>query len=244
MYSIKDFLQSNGIVVTENKGNKRVVSDFNEYNISKHIELLANFHKRIAVSEGFFLLCFPSEIGKDAEQCKVEYKRLKRYISNLESCIQSEYKGKLYTEGSKILERCEKCLGNITKEEYISLIQRSMRKNEVCVGNVMEWNIFYQDGIKIHDISQMAFNLIEQDCIKYLLKLKRKGIKVDWDKVIDLFIRESNLDEVSKKYILSMISFPYEFFRVINKIKTNNVNEEEIIDRIEDSKIKDGEMLI
>lgn len=244
MYSIKDFLKSKDIIVADKKGTKLLLSELDEYNILKHIELLTEFQQRVKISEGFFLLCFPSKIGKEMEELKVQYKRFKRLLDMLEGNNTLKDKEKLHEEGKNVIKRCESCFNIISKEEYMGLIRRSMKENEVCIGNPMEYNLFYDDGIKIYDTSEMAFNLLEWDCINYLSKLKRRGVKCNWYKMIDLFIENNKLDEISKKYILAMLSFPYEFFRVINKFKTNSISEKELINKIENSKIRDGEMLI
>jgi len=126
---------------------------------------------------------------------------------------------------------------------YMELVARSMDNVEICLTNVDFDNLGKSEIIEIVNFDDIAYNMVEMDCYYFLVKLKRKGFKVDFNKCIDEFCQLEGLGDSSKVFTRALLSYPYEFIKIYEKYKKNkkNWNEEEYIRRLLNG-IKEDEM--
>ncbi|GIM29643.1 hypothetical protein CPJCM30710_23090 [Clostridium polyendosporum] len=249
MYSINNYLQEKKINVVRGKEKTKKIlpNELDEYNILKQIEVISMFHEKMKNSNGVFLLSIQSSIGKEIEECKVQIKKLKRILGKIEERGPSDsFERELYFLAPKILDRAKKCINYISNDEYISIILRSMKNNEVCLGSCESNNLWVDGEIKVCDISGLCFNTVECDCIAYLNKLKRKGVDISWEKVVTEFICHESLQNISKNFILAMISYPFEFMKICDKRREGKKHwdDNEYARRLTLAVLKDGEALI
>jgi hypothetical protein len=88
--------------------------------------------------------------------------------------------------------------------------------------------------------------MFEMDIVYFLGKVKRKGIKVDFDGLIREFCEVEALDINSINFIRAIISYPYEFIRCCNRYreKSKDWTEDEYVSRLEKAIVLDGKSLI
>ena len=77
--------------------------------------------------------------------------------------------------GEFILKQSEVALGRFNEINYMDLVKRSMRKNEICLGRVDESNIRAVEDIEIGIVKNITYNLVEEDICNYLKKVKMKN---------------------------------------------------------------------
>lgn len=214
------FLNDKDIFITDKK-NQQNIDGFSE-NI-KHIDNLVKVEKTISSYDKPYSLGLSSFIWKDIEMFKMWNRRGRKLIKDYN-----------LSELEDVVKKAEAVINEIYKIPYLNLIHRSMKNNEICIGKVSQNNIWKDKNIKILDLSKIGFNLIEHDCYKYLYKYKKRGISLEYGKIIDYFIERHNLNNNSKIYIENLLSYPYDSMKTIQKeYITERLNKEEILKKSE-----------
>lgn len=215
-----NFLASNDIEIVDKKD-----ENYNKGSIDKigHIDNIVKVQKVILTYNKPYSIGLSSFIWKDIEMFKMWNRRGRKIIKDYN-----------LVELEKIVTKAEESINSIYKIPYLNIIHRAMNNNEICVGKTSESNIWRNEKINILDLSKMNFNLIEQDCYKYLLRFKKKNISLDYNKIIDYFIESQSLGKDSKIYISSLLSYPYESMKIIQKeYLRESLNREEILKKSE-----------
>lgn len=197
------FLASNDIVIIDKKDG---IYNKNDLDNIAYIDNLVKIQKAILTYDKPYSLGLSSFIWKDIEMFKMWNRRGRKIIKDYNL---KELEG--------IVSKGENSINSIYKIPYLNLIHRAMKRNEICVGKTSQSNIWNDEKINILDLSKMNFNLIEHDCYKYLLKFKKKGISLDYNKIIDHFIKSQSLSKDSSIYINSLLSYPYESMKIIQR---------------------------
>jgi hypothetical protein len=248
MESLKDYLEKRNINISPNQKERILQTNYNEYNILEQIDLICDFHNRVKDGEGIYLLRLQSNIGKEMEEYKVNIKRLRKMLLDIErEGIKDAFENELLSSGHQILFKAEACVKYIEESEYIELIKRSMRSNELSIGSCENTNLWKNENyICIFDTSKLCFNMVEWDCITYLSKIKRRGIHIDYGKVIESFVLKSGLDKISENYIKAMVSYPYEYMKVCARKREGKKkwSAEEYGEKLSAAKLKDGGFLV
>lgn len=214
------FLSDNDIVITNKKNEK---SDNSANKEIEHIKNLVKVQKIILNYNKPYSLGLSSFIWRDIETFKMWNRRGRKLIKDYN-----------IDELESVVKEAEKSIDTLYKIPYLNLIHRSMKNNEICIGRTSENNIWKDENIKILDLSKSSFNLIEHDCYKYLYKYKKKQIPLDYNKIIDCFIKSHNLDNNSRVYIESLLSYPYESMKIIQKeYLVERLNKEELLKKSE-----------
>lgn len=247
--NFEEFLKTKGINVVDcfggYDGKKLVVS---ESIVEEHLRLISEFHEKAMRFDGFLSNRIDNYTGKNVEEYKVYIKRLKRELGRLlsEKC-SNDVDTFILDKGEKYLERAEICIKQIYEWGYYDLIHRSMKRNEVCLGDTYHDNIRKnKDIIEVLNTKHLGYNMVENDCVAYFNKLRKKGAKFDWAKLTSKFCEYEGLNTSSEAFIIAMISYPHEFMRSINMYRyrkkdwTNDKYMMSIISAAE----KDGESLL
>ena len=121
-----------------------------------------------------------------------------------------------------------------------------MKREEICVGKGITFRRKEANEILVINIEDCYYDMVEMDGIYYLSKLKRKGYNTNWTQLVKNYCDLEGLDENSEKYMLALISYPYEFMKCIDRyrLKKKIWTKEEFEKHLEIAIIKDSESLI
>ena len=219
--NFEEFLKTKDIKVVYSfieEGSKDAVS---ENTAEEHLKLISEFHRKTMGFDGVLNNRIDNYTGKNIEEYKVYIKRLKRDLGKLSiDKVCNQVDAFILEQGDKYLERAESSIKQVYEWGYYDIIHRSMKRTEVCLGDSYHDNIRNRDGaIEIIDISHLGYNLVENDCVVYLNKLRKKGVKFDWRKLSSKFCEYEGLDKNSEGFIIAMLSYPHEFMRSINRYR-------------------------
>ena len=110
-----------------------------------------------------------STIGKKIENIKVEIKRSREDIKYRYNKSQKNICDNFLLQyGEVIISRAEEAINFLGYIDYLSLIERSMKKNEICLGRIDEVNLRVMENIEIATVKNISYNLVEEDIYEYL----------------------------------------------------------------------------
>jgi hypothetical protein len=155
-----------------------------------------------------------SRVGKKLESVKVQIKKLRRHLRIIEKRDYLSSMDKFLLEnGEIILNQGEKGINLISEINYLDIIRRSMRENEICLGRVGEENLREGEIIEIGSLKNVSYNLKEEDTYEYLKKIRRRRCLTREDYYIDEFIKIAKLKKSSKDYIKILLYIPCDSLR-------------------------------
>lgn len=221
--NLKKYLAQNDIYVMDNNFyfNK---DEYTLEEIKKHIIIINAIHKILMKFYSYENIGVKSTIGKNIEKLKLDIKRLRRSIINIE--IKNSMDEFIFLNGNSILNQAEDAISRLKKINYIDLIRRAMKKNEICLGKVDETNIRVMDRIEIGTINEISYNLVEDDICNYIRKLKKSSYEDNFNEVVDWYIKVAKLNNTSKDYINTMLLIPIDSIKVWKKYLKNKKNYE------------------
>lgn len=240
-------LESKGIKQIDDFGDEIKYSNITFSMMKEQIYIINEFHGKTLGYTGRMNKRLNNNIGRTIEQYKVFIKRLSKDLEKInEKGATSEFEKALQQNGSLYLARAQACIDTIYKNNYMSLIMRSMKRMEMCLGNTYFNNLRKNETIEIRSIEDCCYNMVEMDLAYLLSKIKRKGINMDFNNLIKEFCIIEALEKDSAIFIESIISYPYEFIKCCNRYrdKSKSWTEEEYCSKLEKSMILDGESLI
>lgn len=223
------------------------LNNIDELRLDEQLFLINEFHKNVMGYKGFVGMRLDNKIGGLVEQYKVNIKRLKRYLKNIRlNTACSDFERILLKKGFEYIQRAENCITEIYNSGYMNIIERTMKRREICLGNPDVSNPRKGDKLEIKNIDKCAYNSVEMDCFYLLSKFKKRGIDLDYISLVNKFCEYENLDKNSSRYILALLSYPYDFMKCCNRYreKTKSWSEEEYEESLQRAMIKDGKSLI
>lgn len=242
-----EYLMSKDINVVKNFKDKYVLTNnIDESLMANQLMLINEFQNKAMGYKGYMGKRLNNKTGSIVEQYKVYIKRLKRYLKNIKmNTPENDFEEMLLKVGNEYIKRAEYCISEIFNSGYMDIIKRSMDRTEICIGDADFSNLRKTDKLEIINIDKCNYNNIEIDCFNILSKYKRKGIKLDFKYLVDDFCKYSNLSKESNRFILALLSYPYEFMKCFNRYreKTKELSEEEYENKLKKAIIKDGEVL-
>lgn len=199
--------------------------DNTEVKVTDQIDIISEFHKKAMGYIGSIGSTLENNTGRLVENCKVEVKRLRRDINNLKlKGPKNSFEKLLITDGESYISRAEQCIEHVYSWNYIDLIYRSMRRDEICLGEVSPINLRKKTYIEINTLGKCCNNMVECDAIEFFNKLKRKNLKFNFERLINIFCEKEELDNSSKEFIKAMISYPYDFVKCCIRYRENRKN--------------------
>ncbi|URZ07988.1 spore coat protein [Clostridium felsineum] len=244
--SFIDYIRKKGINIcnTVHVMNKNYID---EKKIIEQIHIIGEFHKIARDYNGFDVKNIKNKIGKLVGQYKIQEKNLKKYaaikeksneLTMFDEYFLSTYKG--------VIKRCEKCLNYISDDKYIQIIKRGMRNNDICLGNCYFDNLWKDKELCIVDYSDVAFNMVEIDGIKFLNKLKINNFDFDFELLIDEYILTEGIERESENFMKALISFPVEYIKCVERYQRNTDKdlEDKFTAKLNKAIRKDGESII
>ncbi|BDR68688.1 spore coat protein CotS [Clostridium tetani] len=211
-----EYLKDINIFVDESIGSDIKVKNVDETKLEKQLYIINDFHKRIMGYKNIKDR-LDSGIGKTVEEYKVYIKKVNRDLKRIKSeGPRNAFENKFLEVGEEHIEKGKAAIKNIYKNDYYSLITRSMQNKEIILDKVdFKHLIKEEEFIKVKTISKCKYNLVEMDCFYLLSRYKRKGVNLNYYMLIDRFCHMENLGQSSYQFILSLLSFPYEFVKTI-----------------------------
>ncbi|SHK06976.1 hypothetical protein SAMN02745248_01689 [Hathewaya proteolytica DSM 3090] len=201
--------------------------DFSEKDLLRQIHTICQFHKRTMGFRDYLRGRLDNKIGKLYEENKVSLRRLIADIGKLLGKGElNDFEKLLLETAPKFYTIAKESICSIDEEEYVKLIVRSMERQEVCLDKVWFNNIVMESGEEIYvkDMTSSSYNLVEMDCIELLKRVRKKGKRVDYVKLAEYFCKESDLDVMSRNFILSMVKFPTEYMLCCNRYREKRKN--------------------
>ena len=225
--TIKEDLEKKGIYVLEE--NFKYKKDIQMNDIISQVDLIVNMHKILAGYRFNGLIRIKSIIGREIEDYKIKLKKLQRHYDTIIGCDCKKYMDKMILcEGKSLLKQGREALEYINDCCYISIIERSMNRQEICLGRCDEGNLRENNGrYEVGTIKTIAYNLVEEDLYKYIKKLQKKQIDFNVEEVIKQFVYNSHLSASSLSYLRALCSYPRESLKVWQKYIENKKNKTE-----------------
>ncbi len=218
---LKEYLISCGINIVESfpeEENYKEPLSFDT--IINQLEAIAEFHKKTMGISGLNVGLLENNTGKKIERFKVYIKKLKRDIKRYENeKAKNRFEELILQKAPEYLDRAEKCIRIIYDNGYYKLIERSMKRNEVCLGNTYIDNIRKNEMVNIRDIRKCCYNMVEFDTIHFLGKLKKRHNKLDFKAAISEFCRLEELPLSSEIFIRAVLSYPVEFMKYCERYR-------------------------
>jgi hypothetical protein len=195
-------------------------SNVTEEKVLQQIKIISEVHNRLLGYDGTLNKRLDNCTGKKVEQYKVYNKKFIRDFKKLKGTMPNNiFEDMLLKYGDEFIERAESCMKEVYSANYYGLISRSMRREEICLGNTSLSNLRKGENIEVIDISHCAYDMVECDALYLLSKIKRGGINLDWKVLIKEFCIIQNLDVNSERFIAAMLSYPYEFMKCYTRYR-------------------------
>lgn len=247
--SFIEYLSSKDIVLVKDTEKEPIskINNIDESVIDNQLFVMSKFHKKAMGYKGYMDKRLDNKTGSTIEQYKVNARRVKRYLKNIRiNSASNDFERLLLKKGNEYVQRAEKCISEIFISGYMDIIQRSMNRTEICLGNADFTNLRKKEKLEVASIYKCCYNNVEMDCFNLLSKYKRKGLKLDWVTLVNKFCEYENLPYNSVRFILLMLSYPYEFIKCCNRYREQRKDwtEEQYEKSLEKSIIKDGDMLL
>lgn len=218
---LRNLLNSKDVFIVDKK-NVDLHIKYDEKKCLEHIENIVDIQQKFLECEEPFALGITSNIWNEVEELKV-WNRRAQYILEKSNVLELQ----------PIINRATSSIEILYDLDYVTLIKRAMNRNEICLGKPYESNLFREDKLKIVDISKVNFNLIEHDCYKYLSRIKRKGVELHWTNLIEYFLKKHGLGSESERYIVALLSYPYEPMKFIQQYYFKGiVDKEEFLNKL------------
>ncbi|WP_027623634.1 hypothetical protein [Clostridium lundense] len=218
--TFEQYLISKDIEVVRDLDVEISKKDIDEKLLLEQLKLISEFHKKAMGSTGIIKDRLDSSIGRIVEDYKVNIKKIKRDMDRLKQYGPSNtFEKMLLKKANEYVEIGEKVIKNVYQNGYYDLIKRSMRNKEICLADVDFSNIIKEDKIKVKNIEKCCYDMVEMDCYNLLYKCKKAGLKLDYKELVLMFCNFEGLDNNSYQYIISLLSFPYEFAKQCNKYR-------------------------
>ena len=241
---IYEYLSSRSIIISDEK-----FKDNAEVSVSDQIQLISDAHKRLLDGKEAIIPRIQSVIGREFEGYKVDIKKNKNYINKIINNKSTNYiEDYLIDEGSRIIKKAQETLSLLDLEIYFSIIKRSMKRYEICLGRVDESSLKRDKNeiIYIRSNKYIVYDLLESDCYNYIKKIKRRKKRYGINNIIDEFVNKSALDQGSIKYLRILSIYPNESMKILNKCRNGRIDitNEDVVSKFRNAKECDGIKLL
>ncbi|ACD51597.1 spore coat protein [Clostridium botulinum] len=191
------------------------------------VKIMVNLQKTLLGYNNQSLIRIKSTIGKEIESYKVQIRRLQKDYENIMNIgIENDFEKLIISDGRRLLNQANESINYIYSHNYFGIIERSMNREELCIGRSDQGNLRVNGNIQIGSLKYISYNLVEEDLYKYIKRIKRKNNNIDEEELIRVFVCESHLSNYSINYLRALCSFPrdtlkiWEKYRVNKKLKT------------------------
>jgi len=244
-----EFMMFKGIknVFTTDFKYKNINVDISEGLIIDQFEAIYAFHEKSLGFNGYLRNRLNNDTGKVLEEYKIYIKRLSGDINKIKrDRPNNSFEELIIKYGEKVIKRGEACIRAVYQTDYIGIIKRSMKRGEICLGNMDFQNLRKNDYIEVVSFKDCSYNMVEMDCFVFLGKLRRKGLQLDFRSLAREFCYIEGLDTCSSEFLIALISYPHEFMRCCNKYREskNREQEENLSRKLLKALTQDGDSLL
>lgn len=244
-----DYMVFRGIKNVEPNEFKYIDMDFDitEELVIEQFCAMQSFHEKSLGFNGYLRNKLNNNTGKVIEEYKISIKKLAGDIKNIKKDESTDSFEKLIIEyGEEVIKRAEGCISAVYESDYIGIITRSMRRCEICLGNTGFQNLRKNHFVEVVSFEDCNYNMVEIDCFILLSKLKRKGLNLDFRKLINEFCYIEGLDDSSSKFLIALISYPNEFIKHCNRYREakKHGREDKFPKKLIKALIQDGDSLL
>ena len=240
---IYEYLSSRSIIISDEK-----FKDNAEVSVSDQIQLISDAHKRLLDGKEAIIPRIQSVIGREFEGYKVDIKKNKNYINKIINNKSTNYiEDYLIDEGSRIIKKAQETLSLLDLEIYFSIIKRSMKRYEICLGRVDESSLKRDKNEIIYIRSnKYIVYIIFILFYNYIKKIKRRKKGYGINNIIDEFVNKSALDQGSIKYLRILSIYPNESMKILNKCRNGRIDitNEDVVSKFRNAKECDGIKLL
>lgn len=222
-----EYLNNNNIKVVDSFENKVDYKlNITEDEVLKQLIYLKEFHKRSMGFEKHLRSRLSNKIGREIEEYKVSLRRFTKDIERIwREGATNDFEKTLSYIGEDYINRGEKSLEIVNTSYYVEIILRSMRRKEVCLQNLWINNLTLENNtVKIKEVKDICYNLVEMDLIYLIKKLRREGHELDWSYICKKFCDLENIDDHSEDFIISLASYPTQVMRCCDRYRENKKN--------------------
>ena len=169
------------------------------------------------------------KLGKLLESMNVILKISKKQLEEIKwKKNRDNVESFLFIYGDEIINAGEKSLGEIVKMDYYDLLKRSMKKKEICLGQLTKENLRVMDRVEIGTLKSASYNLIEEDIFMIIKEEVRENPKFNYNYILTQYVSIANLKDNSEEYIRCLLEYPYdllkEWKRYVKKRRGDNVD--------------------
>lgn len=226
---------------------KNIDVDITEKLINEQFQTIYDFHKIAFGFNGYLRNRLNNNTGKLIEEYKISIKKLSNDINNIKKNEpKNSFEELIIKYGKEVINRGEECIRSVYNSGYIEIITRSMRRTEICLGNTDFQNLRKSDFIEVVSFEDCSYNMVEMDCFFLLSKIKRKGMGLDYERLVNEFCYIEELDENNSKFLMALISYPHEFMKCCNRYREGKKNwhSDRFAERLKKAIIQDGDFLL
>jgi len=243
------FLENKGIRKMDipKKEMEKEHKKYEDKEISNQLRIISEFANSAMGYKGYKSRSLDNKTGRTVEEYKINIKKVKRDIRNIKiNSPNNDFEALILENGEEYLDRAEKCIDEIYNFGFIELLTRSMHRAEICLGDTDFSNLRKHKKIEVWSFQHCCYNMVEMDAFCLLHKFKKKGVTLDYNKLCNSFCGFQGLDINSEKYLLALLSYPYEFMKCYERYRQGKeecnveVHKKKLIKAIE----KDGKSLI
>lgn len=243
----KEYLNSREIKIVDKFDYDYRSKNIKFYEILNQLEAISEFHRRAMGYTEYSRERIKTCTGRNIEKYKLDVRKVKNILEQtkeLERGNEFNESVKHYAEDN--IKRAEKSLKFIFERSYLDLIMRSMKNKEICIGDSSFENIRKAKFIEVININDCCFNMVENDAVYFLRKIRKKKIDADFESAVSEFCNMENLNSRSADYILALLSYPHEFMKYYKRYIGNkrNWDSAEWCDKLKEAMLMDGESLI
>lgn len=209
---LNSFLIENNI---ELNGNYFGVSNLHdEEKLLNHIDLIVEvqriFMKYHTLKDDSVI----NEIGRENSKLEIIGRRLTNKYSNIKD----------HHIEKSLINKFNDTINKLKDEKFKELVRRGNLRDEVCISKLDLTNLRVVHEIEIGKIKRMSFNLIEEDFINYMRKVKKVKDFYFVEKCIDKYIEKAKLNDISKEYIILKLSLQDDCIKYLDKNESFEIN--------------------
>lgn len=242
----QDYLKSFNVVPGELSPIKN--RDITFVECVKQLHVVSDFSKIASRYSGIGGKMINNKTGRYYENIKMLSRRANKYIYNLERLDQlTEVEEYILLNTKDMLERVKRVLETIEFSSYLEILKRSMNNTEITIGNTSFRNITREKGIIYYTtLDYCNYNFIEINAVDFIRRCKKKKVNIDYLSLARDFVNYNELNKSSEDLILALVSYPYEYMKWVNyyRLKKKDLSEEEYKNKLNLSKIIDGDSIV
>lgn len=239
--SLRQYIEINGINFFQDTHTIKK-SQLTEACIIEQFHIINQFHNILKEYRGYDVKNIDNKTGRLVEKYKMEVRLAKRYAKSLRENNSSDDFNDILL---KYIQRSENCIIEASRN-YVDLIKRSMKNEEVCLGDCYFDNIYVNGQLFIKDIDHICFDMLEIDAIDFIDKIREEKEDLNWEKLIHEYVCIEKLDSCSEGFIKALVSYPSEVMKWFKRYikEGEKFSKEYYVRKIERAAKKDGKSII